>query len=66
MIQCFLNEPNCDKFMNEYATKLYKENRQEYNKTLKKYTEQYANFDTVQNELKKLNFKMEIEIIINP
>ena len=34
---------------NVNVAKLYKENRQEYNKTAKKYTKQYANFDTVQN-----------------
>ena len=49
LIQGLLGEPNCDDFYNEYAAKLYKENRQEYNKTAKKYTKQYTNFDTIQN-----------------
>ena len=29
-------------------------------KTVRKYTSEYANFEIVQNELKKLNFKMEL------
>ena len=64
LIQCLLGEPNCDDFYNEYAAKLYKENRQEYNRTVKKYIEQYAIFDTAQNELKKYGFKMDLEILI--
>ena len=64
LIQGLLGEPNCDDFYNEYAAKLYKENRQEYNRTVKKYIEQYANFDTAQNELKKYGFKMDLEILI--
>ena len=50
---------------NVNVAKLYKENRQEYNKTAKKYTKQYANFDAVQNQLKKYGFKMDLEILIN-
>ena len=34
---------------NVNVAKLYKEKRQEYNKTAKKYTKQYTNFDTIQN-----------------
>ena len=34
-------------------------------KQRKKYTKQYANFDTVQNQLKKYGFKMDLEILIN-
>ena len=64
LIQGLFGEPNCDDFYNAYAAKLYKENRQEYNRTVKKYIEQYANFDTAQNELKKYGFKMDLEILI--
>ena len=42
------------------AAKLYLENRKEYEKTVREYTSKYANFSTVQNELKKLNFAMKL------
>ena len=59
-IQSLLDDPNPDEFVNEKAAKLYKENKSEYEKTIRNYTSKYANFETVQNELKKLNFKMEL------
>lgn len=59
-IQFFLYELNFDDCVNIIAAKLYKENKSEYEKTVRKYTSEYANFEIVQNELKKLNFKMEL------
>ena len=59
-VQSLLDDPNPDDFVNEYAAKLYKENRYEYEKTVRYYVSEYANFNVTQNELKKLNFKMEL------
>ena len=58
-IQSLLDDPNPDIFVNEYAAKLYKENIDLYQKTVREWTSKYANFETVQKELKKLNFQME-------
>ena len=59
-IQSLLDDPNVDEFVNAEAAKLYKENKKAYENTVREWTIKYANFDTVQNELKKLNFKMEL------
>ena len=59
-IQSLLDDPNADDFVNEEAAKLYKENKEAYDNTVREWTLKYANFDTVQNDLKKLNFKMEL------
>ena len=59
-IQSLLDDPNVDEFVNAEAAKLYKENKEAYENTVREWTIKYANFDTVQNELKKLNFKMEL------
>ena len=61
-IHSLLYEPNPDDDdgMNDSAVKLYKTNRMEYEKTVREYTSKYANFSTVQNELKKLNFAMKL------
>ena len=44
-IQSLLDDPNPDIFLNEEAAKLYKENKEEYNKKVRNYTKQYANYD---------------------
>ena len=59
-VQSLLDDPNVEKFVNEEAAKLYKENKEAYKKTVREWTSKYANFDTVQKELKKLNFEMEL------
>ena len=43
-IQSLLNEPNPDDFLNERAAKLYKEDKQKYDKTVREYTTQFANY----------------------
>ena len=43
-IQSLLNEPNPDDFLNETAVKLYKEDKQKYDKTVREYTTQFANY----------------------
>ena len=59
-IQSLLDDPNADEFVNKEAAKLYKENKEAYENTVREWTFKYANFDTVQNDLKKFNFKMEL------
>ena len=59
-VQSLLYDPNPDDFVNEEAAKLYKENLSEYEKTVRKYIAEYANFESIQNDLKKFDFKMEL------
>ena len=59
-VQSLLDDPNPNDFVNEKAAKLYKENIHEYEQTVRQYTSKYANFEAVQKELEKLNFKMEL------
>ena len=59
-VQSLLDDPNADVFVNKEAAKLYKENKDAYENTVKEWTFKYANFDKVKNDLKKLNFKMEL------
>ena len=59
-IQSMLDDPNIEEVLNESAAKLYKENIKEYENIVRKYTSEYANFETVQKELKKINCKMEL------
>ena len=59
-IQSLLDDPNANECVNAEAGKLYKENKEAYENTVREWTIKYANFNTVQNELKKLNFKMEL------
>ena len=58
-VQSLLDDPNPYVFVNESAAKLYKENIKEYERVVRKYASDYANFDAVQKELKKMNFEME-------
>lgn len=58
-VQSLLDDPNPEVFVNESAAKLYKENIKEYERVVRKYASDYANFDAVQKELKKMNFEME-------
>ena len=59
-IQSLLNEPNPDDFLNERAAKLYKEDKQKYDKTVREYTTQFANYSKFMENSKNLNIKMEI------
>ncbi len=60
-VKSLLFDPNPYSFLNGNAAILYKENKSEYEKTVRNYTSKIANFETVQNELKKINFKMELD-----
>jgi len=46
-VQSLLDDPNPDDFVNEEAAKLYKDNLSEYEKTVRKYTSEFANFERV-------------------
>ena len=61
-VQSLLDDPNIYIFVNEKAAKLYKENKKAYEKTVREWTNKYANFNIVQNELKKHNFQMEFNL----
>ena len=59
-IQSLLNEPNPYDFLNESAAKLYKEDKQKYDKKVREYTIQFANYSRFMEDSKNLNIKMEI------
>ena len=59
-IQSMLDDPNIEEVLNVGAAKLYKENIKEYENIVRKYTSEYANFETIQKELIKINCKMEL------
>ena len=40
--------------------RILNKNKEAYENTVREWTLKYANFDTVQNVLKKLNFKIEL------
>ena len=58
-IQSLLNEPNPYDFLNESAAKLYKEDKQKYDKKVREYTIQFANYSRFMEDSKNLNIKME-------
>ena len=57
-VQSILDSPNPDVFLNENAAKLYKENRYQYEETVKDYIIKYANFFIFEDELSKYGFKI--------
>ena len=59
-VQSLLDDPNPDDFMNENAAKLYKKDRNIYNKTVRYYTSQYANYSKFLEDVKNLNINYEI------
>ena len=59
-VQLVLDEPKPNGIAFLYADELYKKDKNEYEKIVREYTAKYANFDTVQNELKKMNFEMKL------
>ena len=56
-ILLLLDDPNPDECLNENAAKLYKENKMNYNQTVREYTSRFANYKKFQEDLKKLNLK---------
>lgn len=59
-VQALLDSPNMNEVLNEYSANLYQENKKEYENTVRKYTSQYANFETTQKELQKIDCKIEL------
>ena len=59
-VMSLLDDPNPDIFINEIAAKLYKENKNEYEKTVKEYTSLFANYSIFQKDLKNLNLNYEV------
>ena len=57
-VQSLLDDPNPDDFINEEAAKLYKEDRNEYDRTVREYTSLYANYSKFTEYIKKLNLKL--------
>ena len=54
-VQSLLDDPNPDNFLNEKAAKLYKENRNNYEKIVKEYTSTFASYSKFLDEIKKMN-----------
>ena len=54
-VQSLLDDPNPDNFLNEKAAKLYKENRNNYEKIVKEYTSTFASYSKFLDEMKKMN-----------
>ncbi len=62
-VQSLLDSPNPDEFLNENASKLYKEKRYLYEKMVKDYIMKYANFISFEDKLSKYELNIEhIEI----
>ena len=62
-MQSLLDSPNPDEFLNENASKLYKEKRYLYEKMVKDYIMKYANFISFEDKLSKYELNIEhIEI----
>jgi len=57
-VQSLLDDPNPNDFLNEEAAKLLKEDKEKYEKTVKNYTSQYANYLIFENDLQNLNIKI--------
>ena len=60
-VQSLLDDPNANDFLNESAAKLWKENRNIYNETVREYTSIFANYSKFLEDIKHMNIK----IIIN-
>ena len=58
-IQSLLDDPNPNDFLNETDAKLYKEDRKNYDKTVKEYTSVFANYSKFLEDVKNLNLKIE-------
>ena len=58
-VQSLLNSPNPDIYLNQNAAKLYKENINKYEETVKDYVKKYSNIFIFEDELSKYKFKIE-------
>ena len=62
-VQSILDDPNPYDFLNEKAAKLFKENRNIYNKIVREYTSTFASYSKFLDEIKKMN--LDIKTIKN-
>ena len=58
-VQSLLDDPNPNDCINEAAAKLYIEDINEYNETVREYTSLYANYSKFLEGIKKLNIKLQ-------
>ena len=54
-VQSLLDDPNPYDFLNGRAAKLFKENRNIYNKIVREYTSTFASYSKFLDEIKKMN-----------
>ncbi len=59
-VQSLLDDPNPDDFVNEEATKLYKKDRNAYDKYVREYTSIYANYSKFLDNLKNMDIIQKI------
>ena len=52
-VQSLLGSPNLEDFLNQEAAKLYEENKNLYDNTVKEYVNKYANYSIYKNKLKE-------------
>ena len=64
-IQSLLESPSLDVFMNQEAAKLYKENKNIYDDTVKDYVNKYANYSIYKNKLKEYEIEDLFKIVEN-
>ena len=64
-IQSLLESPNLEVFVNQEAAKLYKENKNLYDNTVKDYINKYANYTIYKNKLKEYEIKDLFKIVEN-
>ena len=59
-VQSLLDDPNPDDFVNEEAAKLYKKDRNAYDKYVREYTSIYANYSKFLDDLKNMDIIQKI------
>ena len=57
-IQSLLDDLNPNDYINENAARLYKENKNDYDKIVREYTSLFANYSKFQEYIQKLNLKI--------
>ena len=64
-VQSLLGSPNINVFLNQEAVKLYKENKNLYDNTVKDYVNKYANYSIYKNKLKEYEIEDIFKIVEN-
>ena len=60
LVQSLLDDPNPNDFINEFAAKLCKKDRNIYNETVRCHTSQFANYSKFLDDLNNLNIHYEV------